>query len=124
MNEVSNVNMTPEEASEIIKNLVLTATVGRGNGKSTLGLKIGMALDLAVEALQIMNKTPVILEKTARSASIDGYIYSLLSNDKKSTIRVSNSLTLIIDWAKNNGYNITNVKEFLNSEYGCLNSST
>ena len=116
MNDISNVNMTPEEASEIIKNLALTATAGRGNGKSTSWLKIDMALNLAVEALQTMNKTPVILEKTARSGGIDGYIYSLLSNDKKSTIRVSNSLMLIIDWAKKNGYHITNVKEFLNKE--------
>ncbi len=116
MNDVSNINMTPEEASEIITNLILTTTDGRGNGKPTSWLKIDTALSLAVEALQTLNKTPVILEKTVRSGGIDGCIYSLLSIDKKSTIRVYTSLTLLIDWARNNGYVITNIKEFLNKE--------
>jgi hypothetical protein len=74
MNEIYNINMTPEEAS---------------------------------------NKIPVILEKKARSGNIDGYIYSLLSNDKKSIIRIYTDLSLIINWAKNNGYVITNIKEFI-----------
>lgn len=74
MNEIYNINMTPEEAS---------------------------------------NKIPVILEKKARSGSIDGYIYSLLSNDKKNIIRVYTDLIPIINWAKNNGYVITNIKEFI-----------
>ena len=58
-------------------------------------------------------KIPVILEKKARSGSIDGYIYLLLSNDKKSIIRIYTDLSLIINWAKNNGYIITNIKEFI-----------
>lgn len=57
----------------------------------------------------------VILEKLKRLTNKE-VRYVLLSTDRTQTIKTYKNLYLIVGWAKLNGYNIVNLKEFLESE--------
>ena len=60
----------------------------------------------------------VRLGKIPRATNLKEVMYVIISDTAKSdgVIKTSRNLAMIVGWAKKNGYNIVNLKEFLDSE--------